>query len=196
MTLEEIFAKVQESVKSRTQFGLCVVTNTKPTFAKAKSCPYTDRVEKLTIYGNATFANYGNKVNSNLEKAGKDGNFVPLPSWAEWLRGELFQIVCRHKNYPEKLYLSICGQECDMTFDHIWLLDGRIATETELADIKLWLPKKSENHRQAESGLSGEEQILYRRVALPNVVAICTNKADAEVALKNELAKVQVQVAV
>lgn len=194
MTLEEIFAVRQAEIKSRTQFELCVVSNTQPTFAKAKSCPFSGRVQKVTLYRNATFADYGAKVNGNLSKAGFDADFTPLPSWAEWLRGELDHIVCRHKTYTDRMYLVICGQICDMQITDKWLLDGQLLEDDseQLAEIKSWLPKKSDNKRQAEKGLRGNEQILFRRISLPNVVAIRTNQDDAKAVMEQVLAQVQV----
>lgn len=194
MNLESISNFVASELSNRTQFGVQVVTSTEPTFRKPKTCPFSGRVVKVAVVSNVTFADYQNKVNGQLTKRDMPSEFISAPSYAESLRGALWQIVYKHKT-ADTHYLKIVGTKGQIKSDVVWLLDGHTASEEELAQIKEWLPERSDSKKQAESGLTGENQVSFRYVKIENVVALTTNleeakrKRDAYVA-----SQVQVQV--
>lgn len=194
MTLENVSNFVAR-LSSRTQFGLQVLTATAPTFVKPKSCPLSGRVVKVTIISGGTFANYQNKVNGKLERVGETPNYTASPSYAESLRGELEQIVYRNKKTPTQLYLKVCGIKSQMSWDSIYLIDGHIANESEMALIKEWEKPHYECKKQSESGLTCENQVSYQFIKLENVVALTTDKSEI-LAEREKHLQVQIQVAV
>ena len=82
-----------------------------------------------------------------------------------------------------------------MSWDSIYLIDGHIANDSEMALIKEWEKPHYECKKQSESGLHGGEQISYQLIKLENVVALATDKSEI-LAEREKHLQVQVQVAV
>jgi hypothetical protein len=54
----------------------------------------------------------------------------------------------------------------------VYLIDGVEATEEQMEELKIWLPKPSESKKQEEFGLDKKEQIVPRDVTLSNVKSL------------------------
>ena len=118
------------------------------------------RVQKLSGWGFDTNGDYADKVNLQREREGLSADFEALPTWAE----QINKIIYRHKEQHEKLYMSVFPAPNFGTFVS-YFVDGRPATESELATIKQFTPEKSESSRQGT-----EKKIPIRRPSMGNIL--------------------------
>ena len=123
------------------------------------------RVKKVCGWGFDTNADYSRKVNLQLEREGKEANFEALPTWAEPVN----KVVYRHKEKTEQLYASVYPTTNFGYFEK-YFVDGRPATESELAIIEIFTPEKSESSRQGT-----EKTIQIRRIKMENIRTISLN---------------------
>lgn len=115
---------------------------------------------------------YESAVNNRLEKQGGERVFKALSlPWGEWVVGFENKLIL-HK---ETLYMRYYNVENSNTTS-VWFVDGRIATDEELAKIKAYLMTKSKavSKRQAEAGLT-EHQVSPKVVKLENIIRLSTN---------------------
>lgn len=196
MEIQAIQNLVSEMV-NRTQFGLQVVTSTIPTMNKTGN-PYYGRVKKVSLISGATFAIYANKVNGKLDRKGISVDFTAdRHPYAQSMRGALEHIVYENKKNPAQKYLKLCGILASMDFDNTYLIDGRIATDEEVADIRnKWEKKSHSSAKQSACGLEGDEQVYFALPKLENVVFISTDKASATTAKNAYIAQVASEVIV
>lgn len=194
MTLNEIQSRVNE-MSNRTQFGMHIVQSVSADkdLIKPKHNPYYGRVRKVSIVSNITFADYANKVNGQANKVGEHEDFVPQQAWFHHLDkgNDLYKIVVEHNTTGEN-YLVYCFVRGEVKYSKtIYLLDGRIATSEEVADIIAnTRPRKEYNNKgQEQVGLSEEKQVDYRTLAIENAVAICFDSATAQEELNAYIAK-------
>lgn len=197
MKTSEIIERVNE-MSSRTQFGLHIVAkkSLNDELTKPKHNPYYNRVERVHIVSNVTFADYQNKVNGQAQK--HDADAMPFTAKGNWFHHlpenhPLHNIVVEH-NTTFAQYLTYTFVRGQIKYsDEVLLLDGRIANDSEKADIlAACRPKKTyDNKGQVQSGLTGEKQVDYRTLALDNAIAICFDGETAEESLNAYLATTQ-----
>ena len=126
---------------------------------------------------------YENAVNNRLKGLGLEPTFDAMSrSWGRWVvpnkiaenKGEFYLRFYTMAN-PNALH------------DVSYLVDGRMATEDEVAIIKEFTPKPSESARQAESGLV-EHQVQPREYKVSSIIGIAVNGEVYEVAHESEVA--------
>jgi hypothetical protein len=122
--------------------------------------PLFGRVKKLSGWGFDTNGDYAHKVNLQREREGLSADFEALPTWAE----KINDIIYRHKTETEKLYMSVFPSVNFGTFVS-YFVDGRPATESEMATIREFTPEKSESSRQGT-----EKKVPIRRPSLNNIL--------------------------
>jgi hypothetical protein len=118
------------------------------------------RVKKLSAWGFDTNGDYARKVNLQREREGLEMDFESLPTWAE----KVNDIIYRHKTETEKLYMSVFPTSNFGSFVE-YFVDGRPATDAEMAIIKQFTPEKSDSSRQGV-----EKTIQIRRPSLNNIL--------------------------
>lgn len=137
---------------------------TTPSMRK-KNNPYLNRVQKLTNRDMRTFADHQSIVNRRLVAEGKEPIFEsePLP-YGMWVVKDKY--LTYNGNVYLRLYLVENKSETTM-----WLLDGRVATDAEVADIKTYLTGSSTSRKQSECGLT-EHQSKPRNYLVDNIISL------------------------
>lgn len=156
-------------------FGYRVVTLTEPAMNKGGCngvAPNTmlGRVHKLTTYYNMLLGNnYQNTVNSRRISEGKEANFV-----AQAQRGTHWFDAFFNESDKElgKYYLKMGYRRSGSKSSFVYLVDGRVATEEEVATIEYYLQKKSDNKSQ---GL--DNPYKYFTTKSENVLYVAQKKA-------------------
>jgi hypothetical protein len=150
-------------------FGVEVTTNTEPSMRKTNN-PYLGRVRKVSVYRNAILGvDYENAVNGRLERKGEVADYKADAPKGKKHYNAFFYVSDKDENV---FYLKI-GMRKNTNIESEYMVDGRIATAAERAEIETFLTSHSSSvKKQAEAGLDESEQ--YRIVApkLENVVSI------------------------
>lgn len=147
LTLATILASVNAA-------SICALTTTTTAKMNKRGNPLANEdVRKVCVRKNYQFGyNYANGVNNRLEKQGCEANFeAESLAWGEWVipnkiithKGELYGRFYRMENSIEETS---------------YLVNGRVATASEVETIKAFTPKQSDSNRQAEAGLT-EHQV-------------------------------------
>jgi len=116
------------------------------------------RVTKFSGWGFDVNIAYTRKVNLQLEKEGKEADFVAAETYTE----KVNEVVHRHKTNGT-LYMS-CFPALNFGAFSQYLVDNRPATPEEIAIIKSFLPAKSDSSRQGT-----EKEIIIRKPKLENI---------------------------
>ena len=157
------------SAMNKAIFGVTIKTNTEPKMRKTNN-PYFGRVRKISTYTNAILGvEYQNAVNNRLERGGMEANYV-----AEAPKGKKQYNAFFYQSLKDEsvFYLKI-GMYKNTEVKSVYEVDGRAATNEEVAEIKTFLQTSDGNvKKQQDAGLENEEQ--YRIVApkFENVVSI------------------------
>jgi hypothetical protein len=118
------------------------------------------RVKKMSGWGFDTNGDYTRKVNLQREREGLSTDFEALPTWAE----KINNIIFRHVTDHNKLYLNVFPTSSFGGFAR-YFVDGRPATESELAIIREFTPQKSDSSRQGT-----DKKIEIRRPSINNIM--------------------------
>lgn len=156
-TAKNIFEAVKDK---KGQLGICVTYLVDASMNKTNN-PYYGRVKKLTTISNARLGvSYVNCVNGKLERSGQTPDYQAGKSTTDFVN-EFIQV----SKDGTKNYLKI-GINSRTTIDSVYYLDGHIATDQEVADIKNYLKKSAPSQRQMAAGI--DEDDVYRHIT-PNV---------------------------
>ena len=120
------------------------------------------RVSKLSGFGFDVNIDYARKVNLQLEREGKEADFVAQSTYTE----QVNKIVHRHAVQREKLYMS-CFPALNFGKFSEYLVDDKPATAEQVATIKQFLPAKNTSSRQGT-----EKKIEIRKPLLTNIYLI------------------------
>lgn len=154
---QEIFKSVKDH---KGQLGICVTYLVDASMNKTNN-PYYGRVKKLTTVSNARLGvSYVNCVNGKLERSGQTPDYQAGKSTTDFVN-DFIQV----NKDGTKYYLKV-GINSRTTIDSVYYLDGRIATDQEVADIKNYLKKSAPSQRQVAAGLDADD--VYRHIT-PNV---------------------------
>ena len=150
-------------------FGVTIVTNTEPQMRKTNNI-YFGRVRKISTYTNAILGvEYQNVVNNRLERAGEEATYVAEAPKGKKHYNAFFYQSAKDEN---QFYLKI-GMYKNTSVKSTYMVDGREATENELAEIKTFLQtSSSEVKKQTEAGLEAEEQYKIVAPKFENVESI------------------------
>lgn len=147
---------------------------------------YEGRVSAITVYQNAcTGVNFYNCVQSECKRENiifSDKEFQEAfstqKSYCESVSKELDDIIMKHVEKEQK-YLRLYLGRKPTKYHKIILLDGHVATDEELRDIKRFMRKKTEYKKQTSIGI--KNIIIPLNVKIENVIFI----AQGEKAWKN-----------
>lgn len=106
---------------------------------RKRNNPYVGRVRKVCKGINLQFGvSYENKVNNEREREGLERDFIPQsPRGMEW---EVYPKVLRSIKDSEKKYIRVTTT-AKTRIEVIYLVDDRIATSEETAEILSYIPK-------------------------------------------------------
>lgn len=148
--------------------SFCTVTTlTEPKMLK-RGNPFFGRVLKFAVRNCQFGYDYENAVNNRLEKEGKERSFSAnsLP-WGAWV--EPNKVIFHKGNLYGRFYVAKGA-----VVKSQYLLDGRLATDAEVAEILKWIPEREESARQSEVGLT-ENQVKPWTVQLNHILALKVN---------------------
>lgn len=169
-----------DGLTSKTQFGLAAVTLTEPKMNK-RGNPYFGRVQKVSYYRGFMFANYENTINgASAAKSGATGTYIAdAPSYCHHVPG-LENVLLQNNKDSEQYYLNLLTKKTTTTIRSTYLVDGKVATEEQVAEIAQWLPSHTNSKKQEEFGITDEEQVLPLRPKLQNVICLTDTPAEAK----------------
>ena len=160
----------------------------------ANKNPYIGRVEVITTYsGYVMGTDYSNSVRNIAERLGgtdvvvntKSSWHVPCAVFGDWFHTD--------KATMTKTYLKI--QRSEQMIAHkvttAYIVDGRSATDSEVAEIKSWLTAKSSgslSSTQRAVGIDDEHKQEFKLLDLETIVSI---KQGAREIKPKELLKVK-----
>lgn len=160
------------SAKSYTQFGWRVAM-IRPIEAKdlkgGKSNPYFGRLQKISLFADRQFADYGAVVSSRTETGEYDtqdmgyDTILPRLVSAKTLKsGE--------RNY----YINMLPKQQGSSVKTFFLLDGRLVSEkAEIDAIKANLHERKESFaKQIAAGVSEERTVRFNRIKFDNVLLL------------------------
>jgi hypothetical protein len=160
------------SAKSYTQFGwrVAMVRNIEPKDLKGgKSNPYNGRLQKISLFADRQFADYGAVVSSRTETGEYDtqdmgyDTILPRLVSAKTLKsGE--------RNY----YINMLPKQQGSAVKTFFLLDGKMVTEkAEIDAIRANLHEKKESFsKQLAAGVSEDRTVRFNRIKFDNVLLL------------------------
>lgn len=158
-------------------FGVNVETMTEPKMNKGGRCgvepnPFYGRVKKHTIYSNTAIGcDYENCCN-NAANRKEDGSGT-METEKPKGRTKVDRFMSVSDKDSNQFYLDIPLRPNGQTkITSTFLVDGKPATDKQMAVIKQYLPKEYESQKQTAIGLHGAEQVQYRAVKVENVISI------------------------
>ena len=139
--------------------GNKVVTLTEPKLLKRGNPLIGQEVRKITYYTNVGLGiSYENTINNKKERNGEERDFVSeKPFGMSW---EHFPFILKSDKNPTQKYLRMQFYK-NTTAKSVYLINGKLATLSELEIIKQFTPKRNEN-----------SEIKVVSVKLQNVVKI------------------------
>ena len=158
-----------------------LVTATIPTMRKTAN-PFIGRVKKI-VKGQMQFGyDYENAVNNRLKAQGLEPNFsAQSRKWGKWIIPN--KVAENNGEYYLRFYTITNNTKTEV----VWLIDGRVATESEVEQIKSFIPAKSSSNTQAQAGLT-EHQVEPREYKASSIIGITINGETYKVTESQELA--------
>ena len=134
---------IREFVKgiNKGTFGITLVAMTDPSGMRKTNNPYVGRVKKISYTTNVALGyDYGSYLEARAKKLGLDVSDykVEKPKGKKWFE---HPYLLQSEKDETKHYLR-CFYRPNTITKVIWLVDGRQATEVEIAEIKSFIPEK------------------------------------------------------
>ena len=145
------------------QFGVTMIAVTEPKMRKTNNALF-GRVHKATYLSNVALGyDYENSVNNRC-----GGGFVAEKPNGKHFIGKCILAADKNENQH---YLRTTMRKNTIS-KSIYLVDGRIASDAEVEQIKSFLPPTYESKKQAEVGLEGAEQVIVRDYKLEGIICL------------------------
>lgn len=146
--------------------------------------PFYGRTDVEAIYsGFVMGTDYSNSVANTAQRMGEDVSRADVKLKETWHRpcdGEYGKWFSTDKRTATKCYLKLQRNEQQKGFkvEKHYFVDGRAATDAEVAAIKAWLKKdsSSQSSTQIECGIDKEHEQHFILVTLDNVLYIQQNE--------------------
>ena len=152
-------------------FGITLVAMTEPSGMRKTNNPYVGRVKKISYTTNVALGyDYGSYLEARAKKFGLDVSDykVEKPKGKKWFE---HPYLLQSEKDETKHYLR-CFYRPNTITKVIWLVDGRQATEVEIAEIKSFIPEKKVSAKQESFGFDKETEVLVRDYSFDSVVAL------------------------
>ena len=161
VSLPFLIGKLFEVSEGSHTKGFLIMASEPSGFRKTNN-PFFGRVKKLTGFGFDLNTDYTTKVNNQLEREGKENDFVAKKTYTIPIN----KVIHKHVS-DDRLYLQAFPAPNFGTFS-TYIVDGRNATAEETAQIKSFLPAKP-----TDSGRQGtDKKIEIRKPLLSNILII------------------------
>ena len=162
---------LREFVTSLTKgvFGIVIIAKTEPRMRKTNN-PYFGRVQKVTRLANVAVGyNYENVVNNRLEQEGKGQlHFTAQkPNGKSWVKGYENLFLVADKDGTTEYLRTTMRRNTKGT--SMYLVDGRTATDAEVAEIKTFIQSSAKPTNQ---GLDDGDEVIVRDYKVENIVSI------------------------
>ena len=148
------------------QMGINCTYRTEPKMRKTNN-PYFGRVEKQTTATNARFGvDYENAVNGKLEKEGLTADFIKGASMTDYVNAFINESHDKTKHYLK------LGGNSSTKFHSEYFVDGRKATDAELAEIETFLQVSKPSQKQINAGLQPSDTYIHITINVDNIIEI------------------------
>ena len=160
------------SAKSYTQFGWRVAM-IRPIEAKdlrgGKSNPYNGRLQKLSLFADRQFADYGAVVSSRAE----DGEYYTEDMGYDTILPRLVSAKTL-KDGSRSYYINMLPKQQGSAVKTFFLLDGKMVTDKAQVDaIKANLHEKKEYFtKQIAAGVDADRVVRFNRVKFSNILLL------------------------
>lgn len=156
-------------------FGTIVSTITTPKMNKGGKMgvapnPLYNRVEKHTTYTNVRLGvSYENVIKAKMQRNGENPD--NWQSQASSVGKYYNDFLLQSRKEENQFYLKI-GLFPNTTTESTYFVDGRPATDEEMAIINAYTPEKTAPTKQTEAGIPEDEVYFIVSPKLDNVVSI------------------------
>lgn len=160
------------SAKSYTQFGWRVAM-IRPIEAKdlkgGKSNPYFGRLQKISLFADRQFADYGAVVSNRTE----DGEYDTADMGYDTILPRLVSAKTL-KSGQRNYYINLMPKQQGSGVKTYYLLDGKMVTEkAEIDAIKANLHEKKESFtKQIAAGVAEDKVVRFNRIKFDNVLLL------------------------
>jgi len=139
--------------------------------------PFMGRVEiEKTYSGFVMGTDYQNSIENTAERMGNETDANLKSVWHKPIFGYLGEWFSTDKRTESKVYLKLQRNNKQVGFKttEVYYLDGHVATAEELAEISVWLKKKShtQSSTQVEMGIDAEHEQYFILPQLETIVSI------------------------
>ena len=148
----------------RGTFGMQLIAVTEPKMNKRNN-PYYGKVKKVTYLSNIMLGyDYENVVNNQLKREGKEADFVAeAPKGKAW---DMYPYILKSTSNEEQLYLRTTIGKATKA-QTIYIIDGKMATDNDVAVIKTFMPTSKPNTNQGT-----DTEVIVRDFKLENIVLL------------------------
>lgn len=177
-TFDEIGHFVDDLAR-KTQKGLAAVSVTEPKMRK-RGNPYFGRVKKITFYRDFLFASYANTVNgASATKSGATGTYIPEKTFCHHIEGKLHNVIMQSNTDPNQYYFNFVTKESTTILPTL-IIDGKVATAEQVAEIKPFLTQSTLCQKQKDFGIADDQQVKPLRIKLQNVICLTATPSEAQ----------------
>lgn len=160
------------SAKSYTQFGwrVAMIRNIEPKDLRGgKSNPYNGRLQKLSLFADRQFADYGAVVSSRAE----DGEYYTEDMGYDTILPRLVSAKTL-KDGSRSYYINMLPKQQGSAVKTFFLLDGKMVTDKAQVDaIKANLHEKKEYFtKQIAAGVDADRVVRFNRVKFSNILLL------------------------
>lgn len=164
---------VSEFVKgiNKGTFGITLIAMTDPSGMRKTNNPYVGRVKKISYTANVALGyDYENYLEARAKKLGLNmADFkAEKPKGKTWFDHPYLLVSDKDAT---KHYLR-CYYRPNTITKVIWLVDGRLATASEIEVIKSFIPEKKVSAKQESFGFTKESEVIVRDYSFDSVVAL------------------------
>lgn len=175
------------SAKSYTQFGwrVAMVRNIEPKDLKGgKSNPYFGRLQKLSLFADRQFADYGAVVSSRTE----DGEYETQDMGYDTILPRLVSAKTL-KSGERQYYINMLPKQQGSAVKTFFLLDGQMVTEKAQADaIKANLHERKDSFaKQIAAGVSEDRVVRFNRIKFSNILLLSQGNGNGLTNLNSEV---------
>lgn len=175
------------SAKSYTQFGwrVAMVRNIEPKDLKGgKSNPYNGRLQKLSLFADRQFADYGAVVSSRTE----DGEYDTADMGYDTILPRLVSAKTL-KSGERQYYINMLPKQQGSAVKTFFLLDGQMVTEKAQVDaIKANLHERKDSFtKQIAAGVSEDRVVRFNRIKFSNILLLSQGNGNGLTNLNSEV---------
>ena len=173
MTTQNLATLLNLAASRKSTFGLTLEVQTKARLGKgAIERIFGNRdavVLKHSVIHNAFVGrNYQNNVEAHANRNGGSGDFTSMkPKGMHWAQ---FPFLLVSDTDPSKFYLRIGISPRLTHIETFYLVDGRVASQTETEEIESALPQTTNFNRQYAAGVAIGDEVIVKNYAIESIL--------------------------